>query len=207
MVYNYIIMLNGERKMKKHLFLMGSMGSEKSEILRRVLGSKLMYAGGFVTDMALDENGMLLGLELFPAAAAGGAGGFIGERFLDCREFPPSHDNEVFRNTGVRLLHEAEYYPFAVLDEFGGYETVIPQYRQALFELLQSELPCIGTLKPADEADMMRQSLGLGDRVNEHIDALWALLNADENTMIIDLDDCTEKEAEKAVTEWREQYC
>lgn len=193
--------------MKKHLFVTGSMGTDKSELMRGILGNRILSAGGYITDMALDENGMLLGLELFPAAAGAGDLGFAGERFLDCRSFPPTHDNEVFRSTGVRLLEEAKFYPFAVIDEFGGYETVIPQFRKALTELLTSELPCIGTVKKPDEADMMRQSLGLGERVNEHISMLWELMKNDPNTVIIDLDDCDAEEVEKAIVEWTAQYC
>lgn len=193
--------------MERHLFITGSMGTDKSKLIREKLGIRLMSAGGYITDMAIDENGMLLGLELFPAAAAAGAAGFEGERFLDCRSFPPSHDNEVFRNSGVRLLEEAQFYPYAVIDEFGGYETVIPQFRNALRELLSSNLPVIGTLKPADEADMMRQSLGLGERVNEHITQLWTLMESDPDTRIIDLDSCDEAQAESAVLEWIAQYC
>lgn len=193
--------------MERHLFITGSMGTDKSKLIRETMGARLMSAGGYITDMAIDENGMLLGLELFPAAAAAGVPGFEGERFLDCRSFPPSHDNEVFRNTGVRLLEEARFYPYAVLDEFGGYETVIPQFRKALSELLMSELPIIGALKPSDEADMMRQSLGLGERVNEHIAQLWELMRNDPDTRIIDLDSCDEAGAESAVLEWIAQYC
>lgn len=192
--------------MKKRLFITGSMGSEKSKLVRDALGAKLMNAGGFITEMAIDSNGMLAGLDLYPAAAAL-VSGFEGGRFLDCSSFPPSHDNEVFRNLGVQLLNEAEYYPFALLDEFGGYETVIPQYREALFTLLKSELPCIGTLKPKDEADMMRQSLGLGERVNEHIAALWSLMEQDENTEIIDLEVFSTADAKRLVQAWVNKYC
>lgn len=192
--------------MKKRLFLTGPMGCGKSQIIRETLGNKLMTAGGFITDMALDEKGMLAGMDLYPAAAAV-VSGFEGGRYLDCSDFPPAHDNEVFRELGVRLLQEAEYYPFAVLDEFGGYETVIPQYRVALFSLLKGELPCIGSLKPKDETDMMRQSLGLGERVNEHVAALWELMEQDGDTEIIDLEKCSPGEAERLVQAWVNEYC
>lgn len=64
---------------------------------------------------------------------------------------PPTHDNEVFRNDGVRLLSEAELYPFSVIDEFGGYEILIPQFREALSEFLSSEQPCIGRAEGQQE--------------------------------------------------------
>jgi len=58
--------------MKKHLFLTGLSGCGKSTMIRKALGEKLGYAGGFVTERVRSAEGTLLGYDLFPAAAAGG---------------------------------------------------------------------------------------------------------------------------------------
>ena len=117
--------------MKKRLFLTGPSGIGKSTIIRQALGPALAYAGGFVTERVSDGEGRLLGYELLPAAAALSGTAYQSWRFLDYSGSVPAKDNEVFRNQGVRLLQEAEYYPFVLLDEIGGFEMLIPQIGRA----------------------------------------------------------------------------
>ena len=156
--------------MKKHLFLTGPACSGKSALLRETLGEMLLQAGGYCTAMDLADDGALLGCSLFPAAAAGGAAGFERERFLDFSAFPPRHDSEVFRTTGVQLLEESAWYPFAVIDEFGGFDLIIPQFRKALENyrrhdpssplLLGNILPT-DIIKPAKQTSLLDKELKL----------------------------------------------
>ena len=60
------------------------------------------------------------------------------------------HDNELFREKAIELLAQAEYYPYAMIDEFGGYELLIPQFRGALANFLNLSIPIIGVLKDAE---------------------------------------------------------
>ena len=76
-------------------------------MIRKLLGSGLQSAGGFCTELVRAPDGSLIGCAMEPAAAAGGVEGTEKELFLDLRSFPPGHDSEVFRGTGVRLLEEA----------------------------------------------------------------------------------------------------
>ena len=92
--------------MQKHLFLTGPSGCGKSEAVRRTLGPALLGAGGFVTSQERDRDGKLQRSLLLPTAAAGGAEGFEALPYLDLRGMAPTHDNEVFRREGVRLLHD-----------------------------------------------------------------------------------------------------
>ena len=192
--------------MSRHLFLTGPTGSGKSTLLRRALGPALSQAGGFVTGPVLGPHGELDGLTLSPAAAAGGVAGYKPERFLDCRRFPPSTDNEVFRGTGVRLLQEAVWYPYALLDEFGGFELIIPQFRAALYELLRTELPILGALKTTEEAEAMRQALGLGEKFRRYEEELQRFLQQDEYTRIIELRSPEDPFAAEALKEWVTDY-
>ena len=191
--------------MKRHLFLSGAGFSGKSALIRSVLGPGLEAAGGFCTELSPTEIGGLLGCTLFPAAAAAGAEGFEKELFLDLRTDPVRHDSEVFRGTGVRLLEEAQYYPYAVLDEIGGMDLIIPQFRTALDALLSSELPILGVVKTKEECENLRRLLGPGERFSAFWDRLYGMLAVDPDTQIIEVggDAGTAKAAAEA---WAAEY-
>ncbi len=192
--------------MQRRLFITGSSGVGKSTLLRQLLGDKLALAGGFVTERKIDETGSLLGFDILPAAAAAGVEGLEGQRFLDYSANPPRADNEVFRSFGVQLLSEAQYYPFAILDEFGGYELLIPQFRNALGQLLNSNVPCIGALKGAASARELRRRFRLGDKFTAYTKQLHSALQADPDTLIIELRRQGDKKAAEAVKQWINEY-
>lgn len=187
--------------MEKRLFLTGPFGCGKTRLLTQGLGASLASAGGYVMRAEYGARGELAGFTLSPAAAAAGVAGFEAERFLDCTRFPPVSDNEVLRGTGSRLLGEALWYPFALLDELGGYELLIPEFRAALYALLRSGLPLIGALKTHDEADALRRALGLGDKWRRYREELDRLLALDLDCRVVDLA-AEPAEAEAAVREW-----
>lgn len=192
--------------MQKKLFLTGSSGCGKSTLIRRELGGALSLAGGFVTERALSDDGSTAGYDLYPAAHAGNVTGFAGARFLDYTVTPPTHDNEVFRNEGVQLLEEAAYYPFALLDEFGGYEILIPQFCAALVGLLRSDVPCIGVLKGFENAEGLKQRFGLGDRYTQKLRALYDMLNADPDVLIVEMNGRDGENAAAMVRKWAREY-
>ena len=192
--------------MKRKLFLCGPAFSGKSRLIREALGRQLQAAGGFCTELSSSGDGSMLGCTLMPAAAAGGVEGFEKELFLDLRQFPPLHDSEVFRESGVRCLEEAEWYPFAVLDEIGGMDLIIPQFRVALENLLQSGLPVLGVVKTEEDAEQLRQLLGPGQRFREFSERLHRALQADPDTEIIFISSDAEAEAGAAVRAWAAEY-
>ena len=192
--------------MEKHLFLTGLSGCGKTTMIRNALGDKIAFAGGFVTERIRDGQGNLLGYDLFPAAAAAGIAGFEGRRFLDYSCSPPHSDNEIFRNDAVRLLEEAQMYPFIMLDEFGGYELIIPQFREALLDVLNCDVPCIGVLKGAPNAAQLQKRLGLGERYSAYRDALEAALRRDSDTKILDVRGWDDKKALHTVAQWCREY-
>lgn len=192
--------------MKKHLFLTGPSGCGKTYIIRQALGESLACAGGFVTERISDGEGRLLGYDLMPAAAAARIPGYTAHRFLDYGVMPPLTDNEVFRVDAVRLLNEARMYPFTLIDEFGGFELIIPQFREALLELLNSEQPCIGVLKGAPNAAELQKRLGLGDRYSAYRNALEAALENDSDTVLLHMKGRDDKKARAIVKAWCEEY-
>ena len=141
-----------------------------------------------------------------PAAMAGGAEGYEKELFLDLRTSPVSHDSEVFRQSGVKLLEESVWYPFVVLDEIGGIDVIIPVFRMALDSLLQSELPILGVLKTPEESDRLRRMLGPGERWQAYSERLEAQLRKDPNTEIMTIERDAASEAAEAVSAWAETF-
>lgn len=192
--------------MKKRLFLTGPSGIGKSTIIRQALGPALAYAGGFVTERVSDGEGRLLGYELLPAAAAMSGTAYQSWRFLDYSGSVPAKDNEVFRNQAVRLLQEAEYYPFVLLDEIGGFEMLIPQFRNALAELLNSELPIIGVVKGPENAGEIKRRFGLGDRFTALTDNLRSVLAKDADSILLEVKAPGDPVASRIARAWAEEY-
>ena len=188
--------------MVKRLFLSGPSGCGKTSLIRGALEDKLSEAGGFVTERVLAPDGRVLGYDLLPAAAAAGIEGFAPLRFLDYSSGTPTRDNEVFRVEAVRLLQEAAYYPFAVLDEIGGFEMVIPQFRSQLEAFLSSPVPCIGVLKAAVGVAELQERFGLGEKYPALAQRLREALDADPETLVLDVAGFKNEEAERAVKEW-----
>lgn len=192
--------------MEKKLFLTGPAGCGKSSLIREALGEKLASSGGFVTGITTDEEGRSVGYALSPAASAGGVEGFEPALYLDCRVFPPEKDHEVFRQTGVRLLEEAVWYPFALLDELGGYELVIPEFSAALEGFFRTGLPCVGALRSPEDAELLRSLLGLSGRYPKKLEALLAALRRDPDCRIVELREDNAGEVRALLEVWAAAY-
>lgn len=192
--------------MNRHLFLTGRDGCGKTALLREELGAAAAYAGGFLTLPTLEADGRLTKCSLYPAAALAGADAYEGETFLSLGGTPPTHDNEVFRGTGVRLLNESPYYPFTILDELGGFEILIPQFRAALTEVLNNDRPLIGVFKDRRAADAQRVQLGLSDRFTMITDNMRRVLAADADTLVVTVHGRNDFLARRAVRQWIKEY-
>ena len=192
--------------MKKHLFLTGPAGFGKSAMIRGTLGPALAYAGGFVTEYAVDAQGRFLGCDLYPAAAAADLSLYAPQRFLDFSGPVPRKDNEVFRTLGVRLLQETEYYPYAMLDCFGGFELVIPQFWDALIELLKTEKPIIGVIRDEESVHALQSFFGLGERFPEKAALLRQLIEEDGDAVIVELRESDDEAAAELVRRWADEY-
>ena len=205
-LYNSFITWESVGTMKKNLFLAGPPHCGKTALIRNILGGGIAMAGGFVTEGVYSSDGSLLGHELYPAAAACGIEGFEALRFMDCTVSPFVTDNEIFRVNAVRLLQESAYYPFSVLDAFGGFELIIPQFREALADFLSSDQPCIGVIKTQAEAEKLRLHLGLGERYTAYSQRLHEALMADPDTLILETTGLNDPVARRIVAQWVKEY-
>lgn len=145
-----------------HLFLEGPVKAGKSTFLRKNLHIYSEFIGGF-SCQRLWENGQPCGYRLVPA----------DEQDLDA-EFSPElagiftchtrqlsmKDPSVFETLGVSLLKQAADKKLILLDEIGGSELLVPPFRQALYEVLDGPVPCIGVLKLPASAQFMQRASG-----------------------------------------------
>lgn len=191
--------------MKKHLIFCGARELGLSALIRAELGPALAVAGGYITEPVVSSDGAVH-VSLFPAAAAGGVAGFEGRSIYEQNGGEAQKDNEIFRTEGVRLLQEAAYYPFTLLDRFGGYEIVVPQYRQALAELLSSDQAILGVLMTRGEAYALGASLGLGLRFEMLVDRLHEALQNDADTMLLPVERGDLDNARRVLRQWAHEY-
>ena len=159
-----------------------------------------------MTERVCAEDGSLLGFELYPAAKAAGVEGFAPLRFLDYSVSPPKADQEVFREAAARMLDEAACYPFSMIDEFGGFELLVPQFRKALESFLSSEQPVIGVLKDIDSAEELRRRFGLGEKYILLVRRLRQALEADPDTILLRSSGRDDAAARNIVRQWAAEY-
>ena len=93
-----------------------------------------------------------------------------------------------------------------MLDEVGGFELIIPQFRNALLELLNSDLPCIGVLKSVQDAEILRGVLGLGEKYTAYAQALHAALDKDADTLVLETTGTGDTHAQRIVEQWAKEY-
>lgn len=164
--------------MKKNLFLTGPIGCGKSTSIAAALGEHLAKAGGFLTVRQKDDTGRAIAYWLRRPD------GSDGQIIIDYSAKPYTMHMEVFENFGTVLLDEAKQYDFVILDEIGGFEVLSDAFVEALMQLLESDIPCIGVMKGAAPASKMIQKLGLGEAYVQRAEALRQWMRQDENTQL-----------------------
>lgn len=183
----------------RRLFLRGEIGCGKSTLIKTALGGRIFEAGGFVTARVLD-GGRLMGFELR------GLSEIRGRRFLDFSGDGAERDDSVFTGYGAKLLGEAEEHSFAVLDEIGGLELMLPEFYSALTAFLETKTPCVGVLKSQRAAGELagRMALG-GDYLKKYLE-FCELLQRDSETEILETFGRGDSNAAGALRLWARRY-
>ena len=183
----------------KRLFLSGPSGCGKTTMIRNALGQRRTLAAGFMTERQLTDTGKIHSFLL------GTAGGTDFRTFLDFSNGTPVIFREVFEDAAV-LLNDAQNAPFALLDEIGGVELMLPAFREALLAFLTSDTPCIGVLKGPGNGRAMARVLGLPNGYLEEAARLKAFLAQQEDTQILEITGWQDEKALSTVKKWVEEY-
>jgi len=190
--------------MSKNLFLTGKDWKSNSMLLRSVLGRNLACAGGYLTERTgTDED---FTYTMYPAPYGAGYPELEGEEFFHFSYTDLSKNTEVFRNLGTQLLYEAVFYPFAVIDQFGGFELLVPEFRAKLEDLLNSEIPVIGVLLSPEEMEETKILYGLGDKIDQYQEKLHSALKKDPDTLLLSSDNDSPARIFSEVSLWSSQY-
>lgn len=166
-----------------NLFIEGPVQTGKSTTIRKALrdvfGPDLNGVAGFTSQRVTDSNGQLLGFRLAPADAeislvADPAS--LDNVFKHFTPKGPRIDLGVFESSGAAYLTDALKTSQAgqtkviLLDEIGGHEMRCAAFRTALYELLDSEYPCIGVVKSKDNTKRMDPTLlTLNEKLHAHL--------------------------------------
>ena len=189
--------------MKKRLILCGEIGCGKSTLIRNALGPDAARAGGYVTLRCMNSE-KLMGFKLAPARALADPS-ICGQQFLDFTTGSIRND-QVFAEYGASLLEKYENYPFVVADEFGGLELLVPEFREGLYRLLQSEVPCVGVLKTYRASRALAQRMGLDTDYEKQYKMLREMLESNSQTLLLNTAGRYDTEAEKALFRWADIY-
>jgi len=193
--------------MKKHLFITGTDTAVYSRLLRSVLGDRLSYAGGYITQKQLHKDDTEeYDYYLYPACFAAGIPGIDGECFFSFSYTDIFKNTEVFRSLGKRLTDEALYYPYAVIDHFGGFELLIPEFRSTLAELLSSDIPVIGVILDSVEVEEFKNYYGLSDKLDLYTQTLRNALIKDPDTELVNASGMADTELKKLISHWADLY-
>jgi len=166
-----------------NLFIEGPIQTGKSMLIRNTLkerfGPDLDGVYGFTSQRLTAPDGRLLGFRLAPADAAlsvicdPSAADNVFKWFTPNG---PQVDLRVFETAGIRYMDEAlsaakaGHAELILLDEIGGHELASEAFRLKLYDLLDSEYPCVGVIKSTENTRRMDDSLlALNDELHAHL--------------------------------------
>lgn len=184
----------------KRIFLTGPIGCGKSTLIRKMLGDDLDKAGGFFTERILEE-GKLVGFDIVSPESE-----HTRIRILTFGDSETKCNDEAFSVFASNLLQEAVSKPFAVIDEIGGFEILIPEFMEAFELFLESGVPCIGVQKSLPSADKLLHTTGLSPEYLTAAERFHSWLASYPDTKIVEFNSYEDQEAINKLNHWKKQH-
>lgn len=148
-----------------HLFLTGPSGVGKSTLLFQALSDIDLTVSGIFTQRLIYEDGSPAGFRLLPWSSGLPATSFytpgLPDIFISRTNDGWSKNLKVFAETGAALLDSASCCNIICLDEIGGAELLVPEFRARLYHTLHTHPCCIGVIKGAANLSSMSHTLEL----------------------------------------------
>ncbi|NLM15612.1 MAG: hypothetical protein GX218_07125 [Clostridiaceae bacterium] len=132
--------------------------------------------------------------------------GHLHLRFLTFKDGKVKRNNKAFSIFASALLREAGTMPFAIIDEIGGFEILIPEFMEAFEMFLESQVPCVGVLKSLPSAKELSKTVSLDSEYLIAAKHLRLRLASDPETEIVELNGHEDKHALNKLRNWKDQY-
>lgn len=126
--------------------------------------------------------------------------------FLTFKGDTIERSDEAFSVFASSLLREAGTKPFAVIDEIGGFEILIPEFMEAFACFLASSVPCVGVLKSLPSAEKLSKTAGLDGKYLNAAEQLRSRLTADAETEIVEVGGHGDTRALHLLKQWRNRH-
>jgi len=132
--------------------------------------------------------------------------GHLCLRFLTFKEGKVRRNNKAFSIFASALLRDAGTKPFAIIDEIGGFEILIPEFMEAFEQFIESQVPCAGVLKSLPSAKELSKTAGLDSEYLKAAERFHLRLTSDPETEVVQLSGHEDKHALNKLRNWKEKY-
>lgn len=195
---------------KQHLFLTGRVQEGKSTLIRRLIGGYTDQIGGYSSQRLLGENGETVGFRIVPAIDAmeltKAYSPELEDVFLSFKNKIVKKNPEVFSTSGIKFLQNNLHKKLILLDEIGGMELMVPDFRQELYKTLSGDIPCLGVLKLEESHHHMCKNASLSKDCTDYYLILRDDLDYLYRSKIIEFRRDNREPAEKAVVQFLKKY-
>lgn len=141
----------------RHFFLTGASGIGKSTLLMEVLKEFDFPISGFFSQRQLLPDLSTGGFRLLPwhknLPLTASYQAETSDLFIKKTNNGWKKDLSIFQTTAIKLMNQNT--PLKCLDEIGGAELLVPEFLNALYTLLQSDISCVGVIKSPENLTSM----------------------------------------------------
>jgi hypothetical protein len=95
---------------------------------------------------------------------------------------------------------------FSLEDEFGGFDVLIPQFRNAIADVFSCDKPVIAVMKSDKNVKEVKKNFHLGPRFVQTVDIVKNVLANDPDTLIVEMKKPGDKKVRALIEQWAEEY-